>query len=275
MSLLYEDRTEILRRCFFDVQNEVGLGRNEEDYHPACKLWFAEQGLPVVSKPSLPLMLDGEVALVMFPDFVAWDAITIELKAAPRGLSSSEFVQLFNYLKFRRDRLGLLVNMGLDRVHVERILFEPPSARLIEDWSYWNGELDGHQRELGWAIRAALLAVYEAHGTGYGIEVVERLVTFALQRRGLSVTVRPIAGASFRGHRLPDSPLDCFVIADSVVLTLTALFENNDFNMNRGRSYMRALGLRWGIAANFGRSTACFTALRLRGNPRMAARTHG
>jgi hypothetical protein len=60
-----------------------------------------------------------------------------------------------------------------------------------------------------------------------------------------------------------------------IVLTLTALFENNDFNMNQGRSYMRALGLRWGIAANFGRCEACFTALRLRGNPPMAARTHG
>ncbi len=26
MSLIYEEKTELLRRCFFEVQNEVGLG---------------------------------------------------------------------------------------------------------------------------------------------------------------------------------------------------------------------------------------------------------
>jgi GxxExxY protein len=269
MSLLYEDRTAILRRCFFDVQNEVGLGRNEQDYHPACKLWFAEHGLPVVSKPPLRLMLDGEEAHVLVPDFVAWDAITIELKAVSRGLASSELVQLFDYLKFRGDRLGLLVNLGLDRVHVERIVYDSPSVRLIEDWSSWKGVLGGQERELGLTMRDALSAVYDAHGTGYGLEVVERLVLFALQRRGLSVTARPIAGARFRGHTLPESQIDCFVIADSIVLTLSALFEDNDFNMNRGRSYMRALGIQWGVAANFGRSQAQITALQQRDTGRV------
>ena len=38
MALIYQSQTQLLRRCFFDVQNEVGLGRQEEDYHQACKL---------------------------------------------------------------------------------------------------------------------------------------------------------------------------------------------------------------------------------------------
>ena len=117
---------------------------------------------------------------------------------------------------------------------------------------------------LGLTIRDALSAVYDTHGTGYGLEVVERLVLFALQRRGLPVTVRPIASDCFRGHALPESPLECFVIAGTIAMTLSALFENNEFNMNRGRSYMRALGIRWGVAVNFGRSEAHVTALRQR-----------
>ena len=30
MAIVLEDKTHRLRRCFFDVQNEVGLGRDEE-----------------------------------------------------------------------------------------------------------------------------------------------------------------------------------------------------------------------------------------------------
>src|SRR5688500_5362697 len=103
MCLLFEDKTHLLRQCFFDVQNEVGLGRHEHAYHQACKIWFAEHRLPVVSKPPHRLLIEGEEAHVLHPDFVAWDAIPIEIKALPRKLVASDWVQTVDYLKFRRD----------------------------------------------------------------------------------------------------------------------------------------------------------------------------
>ena len=42
MNLVLEDRTKVLRRGFFDVQNRVGVGRDEEDYHQAMVLWLNE-----------------------------------------------------------------------------------------------------------------------------------------------------------------------------------------------------------------------------------------
>jgi len=48
------------------------------------------------------------------------------------------------------------------------------------------------------------------------------------------------------------SPLNCLVIEYCILLTFTALFDNNQFNVNRGKSYLKALDLNWGIAANFG-----------------------
>ena len=125
MSLIYQDKTQLLRRCFFDVHNEVGLGRREEAYHQACKLWFQEHGIPFASKSPHPLLLDNQEAYVLRPDFVVWDQITIELKAVLRRLGQAELVQLFDYLKRRQDRLGLLVNFGLERVQVERRLYDP------------------------------------------------------------------------------------------------------------------------------------------------------
>jgi len=173
VSLLYEDRTQILIGGFFAVHNGVGLGRHEEAYHRAFKLWCAEHEVPMVSKPPVPLLLRGLEAYVLFPDIVAWDEITVELKALPRKLGPAEELQLFDYLRARPCRLGLLVNMGLDRVHVERRIYDPPETTIVEDWSYWSRDISGRDREIGTAIRNALRMVYDAHHTGYGREVVE------------------------------------------------------------------------------------------------------
>ncbi len=40
-------------------------------------------------------------------------------------------------------------------------------------------------------------------------------------------------------------------------------FDDNQFNVSRGLSYLRALGLHWGVAANFGKEVAEFVGLRL------------
>jgi len=55
--------------------------------------------------------------------------------------------------------------------------------------------------------------------------------------------------------------LDCIVIEDCILLTFTALFDNNEFNINRGKSYPKALGLGWGIAANFGKTKVEFSGI--------------
>jgi GxxExxY protein len=136
VSLEYQDQTRILRHCFFDVQNEVGLGCQEEGYHKACVICFQQHGIPFPSKPPHHLMIAGQIAHTLFPDFVAWDMITVELKAVPRRLGTTEFVQLFDYLKCRNDRLGLLVNMGLDRVYIKRVVYERPDYQCKEDWQH-------------------------------------------------------------------------------------------------------------------------------------------
>ena len=165
MALVYQDQTRLLRKCFFDVQNEVGLGRKEEAYHHACKIWLRHNRIPFRSKPPHELLLAGDIAHKLIPDLVIADSITIELKAVPRKLASSEYVQLFDYLKCRNDRLGLLVNMGLDRVHVERIVYDAPNHQLIENWQHWTGVIDGRQREVGTKVRSALVAVFDGHQT--------------------------------------------------------------------------------------------------------------
>ena len=176
-------------------------------------------------------------------------------------MRDSEFVQLFDYLKCRGDRLGLLVNMGLDRVDVERRVYDACDCEVEEKWDYWSGSIQSPDRDTGVEAREALHSVLNAHGTGYGSEVTEKLIHCELRRRGLPFTVSPIAESCFRGHLLGKSPLDCLVIDGRIMLTFTTLFDDNTFSIGRGKSFIKALGLEWGIAANFGKRTAQFAGL--------------
>ena len=262
MPLLYEGETERIIGGFFVVQNEVGLGRYEEAYHRAYQIWASEVGLPVLSKPGVSLSVGGREAIVLYPDFVACDQIIIEMKALPRFLGASEDLQLFDYLRARGNRLGLIVNMGLDRVHVERRIFDPPQTALVEDWSYWTNDISGRDREIGTAIRKSLHMVYAAHRTGYSHAVTEKLVLTALTANGLRVLIRPVAKAVFRQHVVHESALECFVIEDRFVLSLTAQFDTNEFNKSLGLSCLKTLDLPWGVAANFGRTELQLNALK-------------
>jgi hypothetical protein len=76
MGLVYEDRTRMLKKMFYEVQNEVGLGRQEEAYHQACVAWLNSESIPFKSKRPHPLMLGDHEAYSLHPDFVIWDSIT-------------------------------------------------------------------------------------------------------------------------------------------------------------------------------------------------------
>lgn len=264
MDLVHRAETERLISGLFVVHNEVGLGRHEEAYQQAYKIWAAEQSLPVLSRPPVPLLIAGREAFVLYPDFVAWDQIILELKALLRVLGPSEELQLFDYLRARGNRLGLLVNMGLDRVHVERRVYDPPPTHVSEDWSHWARAITGQDRQIGLAIRDALRLVYQSHRTGYSLAVTEKLVLTSLAVQGLKIVVRPLAKATFHQHVVHESPLECFVIEDRFVLTLTAHFDNNEFNSSLGLSCLKTLNLPWGVAVNFGRTELQINALRFR-----------
>jgi GxxExxY protein len=256
MNLLFEKKTSTLRRGLFDVQNEVGVGRDEEDYHQAFALWLAGNDVPFESKPSWPLMIHDQLAYTLIPDVVAWDEIVIELKALQRKLRKPEMAQLFDYLKARDKSLGLLTNLGLGRVEVQRLVFERRVSEFDEDWNQWTGEVSGEAREAGLKVRQALRDVYDQHGTGYSAEVLRRLILTALAHHGLSVVENPTAQACFRGVELRESTLDCLLINEQIVLSYTALFDEANYAMSRALSYLRVLRLSWAVAANFGKTTA-------------------
>ncbi len=95
-------------------------------------------------------------------------------------------------------------------------------------------------------------------------QVVERLIPSSISRQGLRIVKYPICQAYFRGQVIDESPLECLVVENQILVAFTALFEDAQFGINRGLSYMRALGIEWGVAVDFGKAVARFTGLRQR-----------
>ena len=59
-----------------------------------------------------------------------------------------------------------------------------------------------------------------------------------------------------------ERPLMALLYEDKTAVLRRCLFGDNSFNINRGKSFLQALGLTWGIAAIFGKKQAQFNGLR-------------
>jgi GxxExxY protein len=83
----------------------------------------ASSGLRI-SKPLTLEYKDNPLRSTFEPDFICYDKIVLELKAAT-ALADEHRAQLLNYLKATGLKLGLLVNFGhYPKAQIERIVAE-------------------------------------------------------------------------------------------------------------------------------------------------------
>jgi len=247
--LIEKDKTYLVRKGLFHVQNHLGLGKSEEVYHQAFKQWLSNNGIPFQSKPPQTLFVDTEPVHTFHPDFILWDSLVIELKSRPRRFTDKDWVQITNYLKFRNEKLGLLVNMGLQQVAVERVLLAETPCELEENWIAWNQNSSPILHD----IQSAILEHYADHKTGYGSEINQKLFHYRFRKKGLSILCNPSVDCFYDGYLIGASVLDAWIINREVVICHTSLFNDNDFNRLRVESFMRDLNLSLGLSVNAGK----------------------
>lgn len=251
MEIIYPKLSYTLQGGLYFVQNEVGIGRPEEAYHQAFKLWLEEKGIPYASKKPHPLTYRSQVAHILYPDFVIDGKITIELKAKLRFLQAGDWVQIMNYLKFRGDKLGLLVNMGLDRVYNQRVLREQSITNYVSDWSAW----EDRQEPVLKTIQILIESLYHEYQTGYGREVVDALLYSAFSTEGVDFITSPTLETLYKETSFGKMPVDCIVLDQKIVFCHTALFDDLSYTRSRADAFMKDLDLPYGIAVNFGKET--------------------
>ena len=58
-----------------------------------------------------------------YADFVLFDKIILEVKAAEAGISDAFISRMLNYLKASKCKIGLIVNFGRSRLEYKRLIF--------------------------------------------------------------------------------------------------------------------------------------------------------
>lgn len=261
MELIYEDLTREIIGCFFHVHNSLGVGYDEHANHMALKFRFLKKGIDHRSKERKKLVhRDGKVREYE-ADLIVFDKIILELKTLQSGFIKPNYVQIISELKLWQMQLGLLVNFGLQKVEIERIPFTEKERSVWENYDYIKECTTEQDRKILARLREAILFAFETHGLGYNDVIYRRIVERELDFQGIKFENRVPIEVDYEGETISVFKMKPFLIESRLICDIKALHENIDFyDIAKIQTYLRALDLRVGIIANFGKD-----ALEIRG----------
>jgi GxxExxY protein len=112
---------EIIGACM-EVHKTLGCGFPEAIYQEALEIELVIQNIPFLSQSPLKVFYKGHKLKKEFiPDFIVFDKIIVELKAAEK-LTDENIHQVLNYLKATDFKLAILVNFGTKSLQYKRIV---------------------------------------------------------------------------------------------------------------------------------------------------------
>jgi len=121
--LFKEETYEIIGICM-DVHRTLGHGFLEIVYKDAIEFEVRKKGLPYNREKEYTIEYKGIILPHKFSaDFVLFDKIILEIKAAEGGLADDQIAQTINYLKASGCKIGLLVNFGHSKLEYKRLIF--------------------------------------------------------------------------------------------------------------------------------------------------------
>ena len=253
MEILYKDLSYRVTGCVFEVFSEIGPGFDEHTYHQGLGMRFEKENLPFQSKPHITLYYRGMQIARLEPDFIADDAIIVELKALQTEFLPENYAQIISYLRATGRRLGILVNFGLLKVEFKRIPFDERPLSIAEDFEevlpiLRNGEADF------WRLRDSIINVAKELRLGYHVEIYREGIKAELKLRGFMCSDEVKVPASYKGCLLNGCEIDYWLINQQTLLAILAGTKQvRAYDVMRMRSYLRNLNLRVGLVAFWGK----------------------
>jgi len=121
MEYLYNELTEKIIFCAFEVHKTLGYGFAEKVYENAFRIELEKQDFSVEQQKGLTVFYKNSIVGEYIADLVVNDIIIVEVKAI-KSIDKAHEAQLMNYLKATGIKLGLIVNFGAS-VNIKRIVF--------------------------------------------------------------------------------------------------------------------------------------------------------
>ncbi|MDY0270736.1 GxxExxY protein [Trichloromonas sp.] len=121
-ALKYQELTDHVLCCFYNVYNRLGYGFLEKVYENALMVELRKSGLASRAQCPIKVHYDGYIVGEYIADIMVDDKIMVEVKAS-RSLMPGHEAQLLNYLKATEIEVGLLLNFG-PKPEIKRKIFD-------------------------------------------------------------------------------------------------------------------------------------------------------
>ena len=110
--LLFEEKTELIIKCFYKVYNVLGYGFLEKVYENALLMELRKEGLKCFQQYPITVYYNEHEVGQYFSDIIVGNEVIIELKAGEGGIIIEHELQLMNYLKATEFEVGLILHFG-------------------------------------------------------------------------------------------------------------------------------------------------------------------
>ncbi len=232
-----------------ETHRALGPGLVEEFYHQDLVARLVKSGIEHLSKPRRDLMYRGFVADTFEADLVFEQKLIPELKALRGEFAPEHFTQLLSYSKFWRIRTGMLLDFGKPSLVPKRVIYTSKTGNFPE---VTMPEFVTDAELASELIRIAGQCLADI-GFGYRETTWTGLMSAALRAEQIPFVVSPIVVVPNVGT----TSLRCLVINNQAAITVTALgHEVTAVDRACLQTYLRLLGLPWGLSFHFGRAQA-------------------
>jgi GxxExxY protein len=250
--LIYPELSYIVQGALYDVYNDLCyLELSEEGWETALLIVLAERGVSAQRQVEYELRYKGYRIGRFFVDVLADERLPLELKVQDE-LLPIDVAQMITYLKVTELKLGILVNFGGDKLEFKRI------PNFVSQRSAHRPEVSDIQPsgdllfpKLTQELRAVLYEVHSELGPGFLHMHYRRATQMELRWHDVPYEVKKEITIRFRGQPIEKRETRLLVVDDKVLLAPIAVRQITPALRGRFRQYLRLLGLKLGLIANF------------------------
>ena len=250
--LIYPELSYTVQGALYDVFNPLRyLDLSEEGWESALLIALEGRAVPAQNQVEFELRYKGYRIGRFFIDVLVDDKLVLELKAQDKLLPIDE-AQMITYLKVTDLKLGILVNFGGDELEFKRIpnfvsqrvARRPPASPVRAADHLLYPELTGE-------LRAILYEVHGELGPGFMHMHYRRPTQMELRWHDIPYQVKKEITIQFRGQPIETRETRLLIVDNKVLLAPIAVREITPRLKGRFRQYLRLLGLKLGLIANF------------------------
>ena len=250
--LIYPELSYVVQGALYDVYNELCyLELSEEGWESAFLIALVERGVSAQRQVEYELRYKGYRIGRFFVDVLADERLLLELKVEDE-LLPIDVAQVITYLKTTDLKLGILVNFGGDKLEFKRIpnFVSQRSARRPQVSTVQSSSHLLYPGLTG-ELRAILYEVHGELGPGFMHMHYRRATQMELRWHDIPYEVKKEITIRFRGQPIERCETRLLIVDNKVLLAPIAVREITPKLKGRFRQYLRLLGLKLGLIANF------------------------